>query len=289
MLWPHNKKFAVFLSHDVDQARKHLLQALYYFYQQKRFYHLIPQFFDNPYWTFETITKLEEECSVRSTFFFLNESIHFEILKPKTWRPSLGRYSIFEKEITKVIKKLDRGGWEIGLHGSYNSYRDKTLLANEKEDLEKILGKEVYGIRQHYLNLDIPNTWQIQRNLGLRYDASFGFRRKTGFKDNIYYPFSAFRDKFLIIPLVIAEDNLLNESGGDFRQAWQRCLQLINQTEKKQGLLSILWHSHFFNAKEFPGFREIYEKIIIECKIRNAWFGTGREIYDIFKNKNLKG
>src|SRR3990167_5511945 len=177
MLWPHNKKFAVFLSHDVDQARKHLLQALYYFYQQKRFYHLIPQFFDNPYWTFETITKLEEECSVRSTFFFLNESIHFEILKPKTWRPSLGRYSIFEKEITKVIKKLDRGGWEIGLHGSYNSYRDKTLLANEKEDLEKILGKEVYGIRQHYLNLDIPNTWQIQRNLGLRYDASFGFRR----------------------------------------------------------------------------------------------------------------
>jgi len=44
--------------------------------------------------------------------------------------------------------------------------------------------------------------------------------------------------------------------------------------------LSILWHQRVFNEKEFPGYLEIYEKIIQECKKRNAWFATGKEIYE---------
>jgi hypothetical protein len=65
---------------------------------------------------------------------------------------------------------------------------------------------------------------------------------------------------------------------------WEKIKELIDVTEKKGGLISFLWHQRVFNEKEFPGWSKMYEKIIIECKKRNAWFGTGREIWEMWKN-----
>lgn len=258
----------------------------YYFFKQKRGYHLLPKFNQpNPYWTFDIIRATEQKYRVKSTFFFLNESLRSNLFAPKTWKLSLGRYSIADKKIVRIIKKLEKRGFEIGLHGSFWSFSDKALLAKEKIGLEEILGKKIYGVRQHYLNLDLPQTWQLQHEVGLVYDASFGFKGKTGFRDNQYQPFFPLKNNFLVIPLVIIEDNLFSEAGFKPVKIWQRCLQLINQAESRQGLLSLLWHNQFFNDKEFPGFLEIYEKIIVECQKRNAWFGTGKEIYEIFKSK----
>ena len=67
--------------------------------------------------------KIEEKLNVRSTFFFLNESKKFNILRPKTYELTLGNYNIHDKKIINAIKLLDAGGWEIGVHGSYDSYR----------------------------------------------------------------------------------------------------------------------------------------------------------------------
>lgn len=289
MNWPQRKKFAVFLSHDIDRVQKQWFQNFYYFLKQKRFYHLLPKFKQNPYWTFKKIAALEQKYKVRSTFFFLNESIKLNLFEPVTWKLSLGRYSISERRIIQIIKDLERQGFEIGLHGSYRSFRNQALLAEEKQNLEKILGKKIYGVRQHYLNLDIPETWRLQDKVGFAYDASFGFENKTGFRGNRHQPFFPLKNNFLVIPLVIIEDNLFSEAGFNPEKVWQRCLQLINRAEINRGLLSLLWHNQFFNEKEFPGFLEIYEKIILECQKRNAWFGTGKEIYEAtnaFKKEN---
>ena len=76
--------------------------------------------------------EIEKSFGARSTMFFLNESIGPVLSKPKSWKLAFGRYDIHDKRIVNVIKKLEAGGWEIGIHGSYNSYKDYELLKRKE-------------------------------------------------------------------------------------------------------------------------------------------------------------
>lgn len=56
-----------------------------------------------------------------------------------------GRYDVTDDEIVDVIRTLDRGRWEVGIHGSYDSYRGPDRLAYEKETPESVVGHEIAG------------------------------------------------------------------------------------------------------------------------------------------------
>jgi peptidoglycan/xylan/chitin deacetylase (PgdA/CDA1 family) len=278
------KEFTVFLSHDVDQVRKSVLQSLYYFLKQKRFYHLWSIFsHSNPYWCFNDIAAIENRYDVKSTFYFLKEKTRFNLFNRMSWSVSLNNYDFFDHNLKNVIKKLDRNGWEVGLHGSFYSYLDKNLMKTEKECLEKVIEHELTGIRQHYLNLDGKKTWNIHKSLGFKYDASYGLKNKIGFKGNKYQPFNPTDENFLEIPLALMDCNLFNNTlmadGPELEKIWLKCLAIIELAQKKQATLSILWHSRFFNENEFPGCVEIYKRLIQECKRRGAQFMTGQQIY----------
>ena len=280
-----NKKvFTVFLSHDVDHTEKQWFHYFYYLLKQKRWFHLFAFFSAiNPYWCFDEIMALERRLNVKSTFFFLNESIKANILQPKTWNLAVGRYRFTDEKVRDIMRKIYNGGWEIGLHGSYNSFTDVNLVKKEKKSLEKALGHRVFGIRQHHLNLKDPETWQHQREAGFIYDSSFGFKNKVGFKKQRYQPFFPFDDNFMVIPLALMDGNVLdchyvvNETNE--AKIWRRCLKIINEAQKKKAVLSVLWHSRFFAENDFPGCAQLYEKIILECQKRKATFLTGKEIW----------
>jgi len=277
-IWPDNRNFALCLTHDVDRVKKSY-QYFTYFAKTLRPYHLLSMFLkEEPYWNFEKIMDLERKHDVKSTFFFLNEKKKTRMLSPKDFLLRYGRYDIHDPKIVEVICKLYSDDWEIGVHGSYDSFKNKDLLRQEKKELEEIVGDDIIGIRQHYLNLENKKTWKFQQEAGFRYDSSFGFRTKIGFRDNKYLPFHPFNNSaFLVIPLAIM-DSALFDSSIDLNDAWKRCKRLIEQTEKQHSLLTVLWHQRVFNEKEFPGWSKIYEKIIIECKKRNAWVATTGEI-----------
>ena len=154
------------------------------------------------YWTFDDIIEIENSFNVKSTFFFLNESIRFNILNPISFVLSNGRYNILNPQIVDLIKNLDINGWEIGVHGSYNSYKSLELLKKGKVTLEEILGHPVDGIRQHYLNLD-DDTWKKQFDTGFKYDSSYGYTRAIGFKENKYSPFYPLNNNFVVFLLLL--------------------------------------------------------------------------------------
>jgi peptidoglycan/xylan/chitin deacetylase (PgdA/CDA1 family) len=284
-IWPEGKKFALCLTHDVDRVDKSWWHCAYYFAKTGRAYHLKSMFIkgkERPYWNFERIMALEEKHGVRSTFFFLNETKKLEILKFDTFKLAFGNYSMDSQKIVDIIKKLDEGGWEIGVHGSYDSYNNKELLAQEKRELERILERPVVGIRQHYLHLEIPETWKIQQEIGFKYDASFGYRDKVEFRDGKLLPFKPIGGDFVVIPLAIMDGPLF--SSMDIEDAWLKCEKIINLAQKTEAILTVLWHSNRFNDDEFPGQMRIYERIIEESKKRNAWVATGAEIWNWCKN-----
>lgn len=284
--FPGKHPFGVCLTHDVDRVRK-TYQHITHFLKSGNPYHLASIIKDeNPYWNFPEIMRLEDELGVKSTFFFLNEKRRFT-LKPGEFKLYYGRYGITEDKVRKAIKKLGEGGWEIGLHGSYQSYTTPGLLAREKKELEEVVGHPINGVRQHYLNLDIPRTWRLQEEAGFTYDCTYGHRRDTGFRDKKYTPYRPYNPqtkkymKILEIPTTIMDTNLMK--GNTPAQALEKAGKIMEEAEKNQALINIIWHQRTFNKKEFPGYTETYRKIIEKAQQKKAWIGTTGQAAEIFR------
>ena len=270
-----DKSFAVCLSHDVDNIRK---RHQYFSKFKQNPFGQIRSFFGQkePYWNFDLIKSIESDYNVKSTFFFICEEFQSNIFKTLIDNKSAARYNIRQEKLVKVIKDLDSSGWEVGLHGSFKSYNDKNILQSEKKLLENILGHKVEGVRQHYLNLDIPSTWQIQNECGFSYDCSFGFNNQVGFKQKIFYPFSAIEENFIMIPVSLMDTVLFHYY--DEKEVWEVCKKLIHVCESNKSILNLIWHQESFSKVDFPNFTHIYQKIIEYCLKRNAKFTTTGEL-----------
>lgn len=272
------------LSHDVDRTYKSYqfltkaLKSLFSGKIKQAMYHKFSVFLKNPYWNFDRIIAIEQSYGVKSTFFFLDESIGFRPFTPTNWGLSLGKYKIDSPKIADEVRWLDDNGWEVGVHGSYCSYNSSHLLEREKKRLEDILGHEVIGIRQHFLNIS-EETWRLQYAAGFGYDASFGFTRDIGFRENRFQPFFPLEgnEEFLVIPMALMDECLMNKN--NIREQY---LELIDQAVKNDGVLVLNWHQRIFNEREFPGYSRVYEEIIQECQKRNARFAQLGEIYREF-------
>lgn len=272
----------VAITHDVDRTKKtyqyitHSLKAL----SNLDFIKLANQIksfvLPNKYWGFDEIIKIESAFNIKSTFFFLNESLSFDLFSPSNWELSLGRYNINDPKIIEIINFLDKNGWEIGLHGSFNSFKDRKLLLREKEILENILKHEIVGIRQHYLNL-AEDTWNIQFGTGLKYDTSWGLNKDVGFKENKIKPFKPFKNEFLVIPMTIMDTPFVNS-----KKKWDNLKRIIDRIIEEDSILVINWHTNYYDELEFPNYKNDFIKIIEECKNYQATFYTLKEYYSEF-------
>ena len=271
-------KLKVCLTHDIDRLKK-TYQYLTHDLRKGKLSGFKSIFTGpEPYWQLENMAELETRYGVKSTIFFLHETIPFEPLNPKNWKLSAGRYSIEAPHIKRIIRWLDENGWEIGLHGSFLSYKDESLLRQEKDILEQVLGHEIQGIRQHYLNLTEPDTWQLQKRAGFKYDASLGRTDGIGYLDDRQKPFIQKDTGMAIIPLTLMECYLFAEAGNSKKKALQLALSWMDHAIENELVYTILWHQRMFNETDFPGYRWVYEEIIKEAQSRNAAFITCGEI-----------
>ena len=288
--WPDGKRFAVCLTHDVDRVYKtyQYLPSILKNIKKRNPRGIVEQIksmlFDhgknNPYWTFDKIMNLENKLGVKSTFFFLNETGKLNPFGLKSWVLFRGRYKIDSLDIVEIIRKLHSEGFEIGVHGSYYSYNNESLLRNEKARLEEILGDSVHGIRQHYLNFDPENTFKMQESVGFEYDTTLGFREGIGFRRGTCFPYHPFDFSsngelpILEIPLLIMDGAI----PGD-KAILEQCIEIMDIVERSNGVLTLLWHQDRFSELDSPGWTELYKKLVIEAINRNAWITTPHELY----------
>lgn len=265
----------VALSHDVDRVQKthqYLTRSARCIKNRdlQGFWHELENYPKRKkvYWNFPDIMKTEAELGVRSTFFFLQESYPFHLLWPAEWKLALGRYDVRSRNVSRIIRDLDQGGWEIGLHGSYRSFNDPNLLKQEKDILEQVLGKPVIGIRQHYLNI-ADQTWRYQEEAGFKYDSSLGFTDRIGFREGRIKPFFPTGSHFCVFPLAIM-DSCYAEDG----RREQHLEQIVSKTKKNDAVLVLNWHSNSWSAEEYPGYKEYYINIVRRLIDAGAEFKT---------------
>jgi len=281
---PDSHSFALCLTHDLDRPSKGL-RGLYYALRDRPGYHLRTLAGDeNPYWQFESVMALEADLGVRSAWYVLDQP-HLlrdrpvsEWVDPERWVQFLGRYDVTSDRIATALRDLDAGGWEVGLHGSIPAHVEPERLRTEKERIERVLGHEIRGVRQHYLRLDGERTWRSQTDCGLAYDASLGSGETVGFEygDRPFHPFD---DAFAVFPLT-AMEQAIPGVGADGDRAWQVCEGLLQEAAEREAVMTVLWHPRYFNAHEFPGYRSLYRRLVERALAMGAWVGPPGRLYE---------
>jgi len=285
MTYPEGKSFAVCLTHDIDciyiskdcifdilknvgnqpGARANLAMRIpLYLLRQKT----------NPIWNFKNIINLEKEYNAKSTFFFLSAE------------RDLGREVNYRIEALKdELKHILAEGCDVGLHCGYHSYDQLTELKKEKARLERVLGKEISGCRNHYLRFKVPDTWELLNQAGFKYDATFGYADFAGFRNGMCHPFKPFNLNtgeiidILEIPLIIMDGTLFDYMSLDEAGAWQITRQIIDTVEKLGGAVTILWHNTYMLGKNI----QFYRKILDYCQEKNAWMTSCDDLYDWYR------
>lgn len=276
--YPENRKFAVCLTHDIDDiypSWKYRTFTSFKFGLKLKLKKALDRFFkkENPYWNFKKIMKLEEKYNCKSSFYFMTSE-----------KDIYGfRYHI--KDLEDVLKYIIENDCEVGLHGGYYSYNNLEKIKKEKEELEKILGKKVIGYRNHFLRFKVPDTWRLLYKAGLKYDATFSYADMAGFRNGMCHPFKPYdlnnnkKIDILEIPLIIMDGTLFEYMRLDINEAWEISKRLIDTVEKYSGVLTILWHNTSFDDIFYKDWGVLYKKILNYCHNKNAWMTNGEKIY----------
>jgi len=279
-------EFALCLTHDVDRPFKTPFHALYYTLRDRDTRHLDTLVSKtNPYWQFDDLIAIEESLGVRSALYFLSAQSLRELaveglLDPATYVELLGRYDVRTPAITNLIRTLDAGGWEVGLHGSYHSPTNRDRLRQEKSRIESVLGDEIRGGRQHYLHLSVPETWHHHRDIGLTYDCSLGSTTEYGFQYG-YDVRRPFDDEFVVFPLTVM-DQTLPDPETEFEETLTAVESLLDEAAANDAVMTALWHPRLFSDSDFPGHRRLYRTFVQSGLDRGAWVGPPGDYYETF-------
>ncbi len=275
--YPGNKKFAICLTHDIDYVFKSVRGCLRTSLGAAiggdidQSLHIPINAISKKHWNFKEIMDLESKYGAKSTFFFL------------ALKPGEREYSFDIQKLTNELEYITSRGWDIGLHGGHEAYNDLDQLKMEKLRLENALGKKVIGYRNHFLHFKTPYTWEIASNAGFKYDSTFGYADCAGFRNGMCHPFKPFNLNtgkeidIWEIPVNFMDCTLLRDYMRlDVEKSWALIKRTIDNVERYNGVVTIIWHNNFMYGK----YLDLYKKILDYSFKKDAWLCSADELYE---------
>lgn len=275
--WPEDHTFALCLTHDIDSITVPRLGNLWQGVlaakrgelagAARRWLSMAIRRMDSLR-NLDAIMEIEEAFDARSTFFLLALS------------PGDADYTYSVEELAgDCARAIDRG-FEIGLHGGHEAYRDLDAMSREKARLERVIGRPVTGYRNHYLRFKVPETWAILSEAGFTYDATLGFADCAGFRNGCCHPFRPFDRRrrseinLLELPLVVMDRTLERMS---LDQPTSRTLvrNLVDEVAACRGVMTVLWHNQQLATESG---QSAYRDLLMYAQDRGAWMTGGNEV-----------
>ena len=133
----------------------------------------------DPFDTYGWMNQLHEKYQLKPHYFFL--------LAERT-----GRYDKNISPRQKALQNLVKDHvirYPVGIHPSWRSGDEKTLLKKEIETLEELTGNKVLSSRQHYIRFTLPETFRRLIDHGIKLDFSMGYGSINGFRASVASPF----------------------------------------------------------------------------------------------------
>lgn len=306
--WKNGARFAVALSHDVDDVRlrsvAQSLRLLSLSRSPKSYAFrgglaalsrsLLASSGSDPYSQFERWAQQEADRGFGATWFVFGQTrLAHEYDAPYLLSDRLS----FEGRTTSVgqmFGSLGARGFEIGLHGTYGSWRDAGVLRAERERVARATGREVTSTRQHYLRFDIDRTLAAQEGAGLTTDATLGYNEAIGFRAGIAAPFHPWNagalqaHRLLEVPLTLMDGALFRSFQLSPEAAVRRTLEHLESVERVGGLAGLLWHPNAAAERLFPGWWSCFVAALDHLVARGAWVANVGEIAEWWRERNRR-
>ena len=197
----------------------------------------------------------------------LHEQYHY---KPLYFVLSALKTTAYDKNIhprhpamIRVIKQLAKEG-ETGIHPSY--YANKAaLIRKEKAVLEEVSGRGVHISRQHYIRLQLPETYHLLMDNGITDDYSMGYGGHLGFRAGTGSSFSWYdlnNDKVTSLrvhPFCFMDTTAHYEQGLSPEDAFTKLNKMAEVLRSTGSTLIPVFHNFSLGAaQEWHGWSEAY-------------------------------
>jgi len=257
------QKYTVIPTHDIDyidfqeNSFKRFAKDIVQQRSLKLFFCRIKALFINPFNVFGYLMYISEMHQCISRFYFMaggNTKYDFDSY-------------LQSKKFKRIVNEIRDRGHIIGIHPSYNTYNNESLLKHEKQMLEDAIGEMVYEGRQHYLRFKNPDTWIIWNNAGLKIDSTLSYATIPGFRCGVCYDFPVFdiieRKTLDLIerPLIFMDASLVKYQNTDDTNFLEQIVHLRDTVKKYNGNFVFLWHNSSFNWGNWRKYQKYYKKL----------------------------
>lgn len=263
-------RYTVCLSHDIDTCESAWLEGSFAALKKKDLLTpvklVLNKLFRHDAWfNFREILELEASYGASSTFFFIPT-------RKKNRGIKNADYDLKKAKFKNVFNLIGEHRGEVGLHGSIGSAFDRDQLTREFNSFTEPIASN----RFHFLLYDIKTSLQRMESAGIKIDSSFGFAERPGFRNSFCYPFQPFdlasgrAAGFYELPLTLMDGSLqkyLHLSPGE---SFGEIETLAREAEKFSGVVTVLWHNTHFSPYKYPGWKELYVRLLARCQQENV-------------------
>jgi hypothetical protein len=216
--------------------------------------------------TLALIREMESAAGLRSVF-------HFYGGPPGCARRTFRRllidpaYDVGCPYLRGEIRALIDGGWEVGLHQSFESWADPSAMQAERRRLEDVAEAPVTRCRQHWLRFSWAATWRAQQEAGLALDTTLAFNDRPGFRGGHALRLHAWdfaadapMDRLAVMPMLFMDSHFYDYAGLDHPELGHAMRHWLGEVRAVGGEASVNWHTHTITAPY--GWRRGFEELL---------------------------
>lgn len=174
--------------------------------------------------------------------------------------PTDNRYFI------EKIKEISKWA-ESGIHPSYVSNSSPKKLETEIKRLENVLGEKVKKSRQHYIKLNLPETYQNLIHKGIEEDYSMAYADETGFRAGTCTPFFWYdlskeeKTDLKVFPFCAMDVSMRNYMKLSIEESVREIQRLKSEIQKVDGEMIVLFHNSNFH-ENWEGWEKVMESLL---------------------------
>jgi hypothetical protein len=216
----------------------------------------------DPFDAYEWLDSLHLYCRMKAYYFFL----------------VAGRQRGVDKNISPGVAEFQAltsyhasGAYRVGVHPSWQSGDEETLLKEEIGWMECMTEQKITRSRQHYIRFTLPDTYRSLIKYGIDQDFSMGYGSINGFRASVassFYWYDLVEEKttgLRIFPFCFMDANAFYEQNYTAGEAMNELMHYYRMVRKVNGLMVTIWHNSFLGSDPlYAGWREVYEVFLKE-------------------------